>query len=118
MIRYQENVPRKDNQGRPIFRGRSVPYDEQDATAAWAEHYHWQIVLTRIVSDRSRPTDERRSAEGELRVCERKLAWWQRHRNWDAADAARRAQQIKAALRPSPASSGTTAPASGRNAVG
>lgn len=89
VIHYHENPVR----GR--FRGRSVPYDEQDACAHWAEHYRWQLVLTQVVRDQSRPTVDRRRAEVELRICERKLAHWERHRNWDAQTAARLASDIK-----------------------
>ena len=114
MILYQENQPRKGNDGRPIFRGRAVPYDEQLANDHWARHYANQLVLTSILRNASQPISVRRQAEVELRMCEKKLAHWTRHKNWDAAVAARDAL----AARQSVASLGRGASASGRSAVG
>ena len=115
MIHYQENIPRKGNDGRPLFRGRAVPYDEQDANGHWAGHKEWELVLTDLLRTATDQTI-RRQAEAELRICERKLTHWQRHRNWDAAQATRDMGAIRA--RASAQTSVAKAALSPPNAVG
>jgi hypothetical protein len=74
------------------------PYDEQDANDSWAKHYEQQIRLTKIMMDPARDRRDKRMANNELVICERKLAYWQRHKNWVPEQAARDAQEIKRSL--------------------
>lgn len=88
------------SRGRAPFRGRAVPYDDQPANDHWAKHYANELVLRQhltTATSASTKADLRR----QLVVCQRKQDHWQRHRNWDASQAARDAQAAKAASRQS-----------------
>jgi hypothetical protein len=75
--------------GKEPFRGKTTPYNEQDAVAYWARHYENYLYLD-FIKLSTEYREERRQAEHEIRICQRKMDHWQRHANWNAAEAARR----------------------------
>ena len=81
-----------DNEVR-IQRGRPKPYHEQDAVGNWLRHYSNGKYLTFFVQHETDLTDRLR-AQHELTICERKMAYWKRHMNWNAKEASRAAEPI------------------------
>lgn len=75
------------------FTGRPVPYNDQDATRHWARHYRNSRELQFYISSPLSTTSERRRANQEMVVCDRKMEHWRRHPNFDTNQAA----QLRAA---------------------
>lgn len=74
------------------FTGRPVPYHQQNAVRGWARHYA-NFLYLEFIRSRSDDREERRRAEHEIRICQRKMDHWQRHGNWDAVEAGRAREQ-------------------------
>ncbi len=94
--------PDTGSRGREPFRGRAVPYHEQDATAHWIRHYRNELTILWLLRGATRQ-ETRIDLRRQLEVCRRKQAHWQRHANWDVTQATRLAAEAKdaaAARRP------------------
>src|SRR5882672_4387299 len=73
MFRYSEG-----KQEPPAF---FTPYSKQNATQAYLRHYDNLLYLQFILyNPKSKPKD-RKQANSELLICDRKLNWWLKHRN-------------------------------------
>ena len=75
------------------FAGRPVPYDRQDAVRHWGRHLA-NLRLLEFISRESDDPAERRQAEHEIVVCQRKMGHWERHSNWDARAAAAEREKV------------------------
>ena len=87
-ILYSDTEPRTG--GRP-----PVPYETWNATKHYLEHYANYLFLNAIVAKPRDPL-EKRQAVKELGICERKLQYWARHPNWDAAAVTAECARLKA----------------------
>lgn len=87
---------------REPFTGRPIPYRDQPAVRYWASHYHNYRYLS-FLAEQSDDREERRRAECEIRICQRRMDHWQRHQNWDAATAAVARAHVDAAWDSAPA---------------
>jgi hypothetical protein len=58
------------------------PYDELDASGFYVRHYSNLLYLQFISSNPRATYSERRQADRELVICQRKLDHWKRHPNW------------------------------------
>ena len=83
-----------DDEKKKPFGVFAMPYDEMPATTFWATHFENSLYLI-FYEQNDRDILNRRQAAKELAICEKKMAYWQRHPNWDAAEAARRADELK-----------------------
>lgn len=81
-----------DDEPRGSFRGSVT---NADPIRAWASHYSNALYL-RFIAANSTDGRERGQANKEIAICERKLAYWQRHPKWNAAAAAEAVAPIKA----------------------
>ena len=70
------------------FRGKSVPYDKQDAVGYWLKHYKISLVLT-FLAQHSPDFNRRAVARAELDIAHRKMEHWYRHTNFDVTIASR-----------------------------
>ncbi len=75
------------------FTGRPIPYSQQNAVRHWSRHYANWKYLQFVKNNSLATTQERRQAEHELVICDKKMHHWQRHSNWDAESAARERQR-------------------------
>lgn len=68
---------------------------EADGTKAYVSHYD-NLLFLRFVAENERSTfAEKRQAEKEMLICERKLKWWERHPNYNQKEALRQIEQRK-----------------------
>lgn len=77
----------------PPFRGRVIPYLQQDATGHWVRHYANSMYLKFFLNHGDRW--EKQRASKELDMAERKMTHWERHPNWNRAAAMKAAEGIK-----------------------
>ena len=73
---------------------RPIPYDRIPATRKYVEHYSNYLFL-QFISTNTKDRDERLQALKELTICERKLEWFKRHRNWNQDEALRQVNKLK-----------------------
>lgn len=66
-----------------------------DGTKAYLRHYENYLMLD-FISKASKDREEVRRSRVELTMCEKKLAFWQRHPKYDDADAKRGVAKLKA----------------------
>lgn len=66
----------------PVKSGHIVPYDRQNATKSYLTHYSNYLYLNFILKN-SKDMKEQYQAGKELTICERKLAHWKRHANYN-----------------------------------
>lgn len=88
----------EDNEGSGkghVFRGRPVPYEDQDAVGHWARHFANSLMLDFLHAGE---TDgrERAGLRREMQICERKMEHWRKHRNWNSQAAAQAAEAERA----------------------
>jgi hypothetical protein len=77
------------------FTGRPVPYHRQDANTHFLTHYGNAKYLAFFLANTC-DFGERRQLAKEMEVCDRKLASWRRHINFEPAVVARETQVIDA----------------------
>lgn len=68
--------------------------DETNALAFWETHYLQCLIIRNARADTTDPVTRQRLTE-ELTIGERKLAHWERHKNWNVTEAARIAERLK-----------------------
>ncbi len=73
----------------------SVPYEKWNANKGYLKHYENYLMLD-FISKASKDGRERAQARKEMDICERKLAFWTRHPNYDQAEVTRGVQKLKA----------------------
>lgn len=73
--------------------GHATSYDDQDASKHFLNHYSNYVQLHHI-SKHSKDADERFRAEHETHIALRKMAHWQKHRNYDHEHVARKMHDI------------------------
>lgn len=81
-----------DDEPRGTFRGN---VNAADPVRAYVTHFGNAMYL-RFIAANSTDGRERGQANKEIVICERKLAYWQRHPKWNAAAAAEAVAPIKA----------------------
>lgn len=64
------------------FRGKPVPYDQQNACSHWTRHYSNSKLLRFMLTSPDSTFAEKRQAQKELEICDRKLLHWQKHPNF------------------------------------
>ena len=67
------------------FTGRPVPYLQQNANKHWLSHFSNQLMLEFMMKSPLSTFAEKRQAQKELAICERKLDHWRKHPNWNQA---------------------------------
>ena len=73
-----------------------VPYSKMNATQGYLRHYDNLLYLQFILyNPKSTPAD-RKQANRELLICDRKLNWWARHPNLNQADVAEGKKMLNA----------------------
>lgn len=65
------------------FTGSPAKVWEMDATKMYLGHYANQLYLDFIVANPRATFAEKSQAEKELKICRRKMAFWQKHPNFD-----------------------------------
>ena len=65
-----------------------------DATKQWTIHFNNSLFLT-AVQQSPKDFSERHQATKELAICERKMAFWRRHPNFEQQKAADEALKLK-----------------------
>ena len=58
-----------------------TPYSKQDATKAYLRHYDNLLYLQFILYNPKSTPKDRKQANSELLICDRKLNWWLKHCN-------------------------------------
>lgn len=81
-----------DDEPSGSFRGSVA---SADPIRAWATHFGNALYL-RFIAANSTDGRERGQANKEIAICERKLAYWQRHPKWTAAAAEAAVATVKA----------------------
>ena len=86
-IIYSKTEPR----GRKSYH---VDYYELPATKFWLTHFANSLILSAIQRN---PQDlhERIQATNELTICDRKMAYWAKHLNYNVDDATREATTLR-----------------------
>lgn len=74
--------------------GAIAPYDTWKACDRYVEHYGNLLILQAIVNAPKGP-GERRQAQKEIGLCERKLHFWEGHPNFVAAEVQTRCEQLR-----------------------
>ncbi|CAO3459656.1 hypothetical protein [Azospirillum argentinense] len=77
-----------------LFHGRP-PSPNADATKAWLRHYDNALLLRWLAQHKAATFTERRQAEKELEIAERKMRYWQRHPNYVPSEALAGAADLK-----------------------
>ena len=72
----------------------AIPYHSLPATRYWHTHFENSCYL-RFIAEKSDDPAERRQANSELIIANKKMDYWKRHPNWDTAGAARLAETTK-----------------------
>jgi hypothetical protein len=85
-IIYQDNEVRNQNY-------KAIPYHLQKANDHWLKHYANSKYLTFFAKNEPLIFDRLR-AQHELTICARKMAYWQRHPNWDIKSVNQQIEQI------------------------
>lgn len=62
-----------------------VPYSKMNATKAYLGHYDNFLYLSFILNNPLSTQAEKRQANREIAICDRKLNWWAKHPNLDKA---------------------------------
>lgn len=75
------------------YTGPNVDVWRMDGTRAYLEHYGNRMILDFFAKHGT--FAEQRDVEREIAVCERKLAFWRRHPNFDQAKALEGIERIK-----------------------
>ncbi|SCW95394.1 hypothetical protein [Ancylobacter rudongensis] len=73
--------------------GHAIDTHRMDGTKQWLKHYSNLLVLSFFAKNGTRK--ERADAEAEIIICRRKLTYWERHHNYDAAAAREGAMALK-----------------------
>lgn len=63
------------------YNGPPISYDRVNANKGWLRHYENYLYLDFLVKRGNRL--EKFQAQKELAICERKMAWMEKHRNFD-----------------------------------
>lgn len=79
---------------RIMGQGPSTPVHTWDGTKHYLRHYGNSLYL-RFVAGRTNDGQERRQAERELAIAEKKMAFWRRHPNYVHEDALRGVAKLK-----------------------
>jgi hypothetical protein len=77
-----------------IFKRKKLALEE--VSEKWVAHKIRELALFRIYCDTGRSRGERHQADVELRICERKLAYWERHPAFDLSHAMRQEKWLLA----------------------
>jgi len=71
-----------------------VDFDAADAVKYYTRHYeNWLILCSIYASSQSK--DERRQANSEIRIAQRKMDFWVRHKNFDPFRCARAMRDVR-----------------------
>jgi len=70
-----------------------VDLSKINATKCFLKHFSNKLYLSFIAANGSLP--ERFQAEKELKICERKLKYWEKHRNFVVAEAVKGMEKLK-----------------------
>lgn len=62
--------------------GPKIDVWKMDGSAAYLRHYANKLYLTFIANNPRSTLQEKFQAEKELKICERKLTFWNRHPNY------------------------------------
>ena len=83
-----------DDEKKKAYTGPIIPYHELPATTYWVTHFSNSLYL--IFYEQNDPDiRNRRQAAKELEICEKKMAYWKRHPNWNSDEAATKAIELK-----------------------
>lgn len=75
--------------------GDPVPYDRINATRGYLRHYDNYLILDAIAKA-PKNTLEKLQALKELTICERKMAWMQKHPNFNVKTVTEEVAKLKA----------------------
>ena len=75
------------------FTGRPTPYHAQNATANWLRHFSNSLELEFFGKHGSQ--QEKADVRRELPIAAKKMTYWQRHPNFNLAEATCKADAIK-----------------------
>jgi len=87
------------NEGRTEPPSFFTPYSKQDATKAYLRHYDNLLYLQFILYNPFSTPVDRKQANAELLICDRKLTWWGRHPNLSQIDVAEGKKRLNAMWR-------------------
>jgi hypothetical protein len=73
---------------------KGPPYHKQDATKRYLSHYENYLYLA-FIQENTKDRAERAQATKELTMCEKKMAHWQHHVNYDHAAALQGIMELK-----------------------
>lgn len=86
-----------DSQPRVPYNGRSVW--SMDGTRGYLRHYQNQLYLTFVANNTLATRAERAQALAELKICERKLRFWENHPTYEHEKAMRGVEELKRSWR-------------------
>lgn len=69
------------------FSGSPSAIWEMDGTRQYLQHYDNMLYLKFVANNSRASFQERAQAEKEMKICQRKLDFWQRHPNYDKSRA-------------------------------
>lgn len=84
-ICYSENTDRD---------GIKIDLDRINAVKMYLKHYYNLMYLS-FIAEKSDSFSERVQANNEIAICRRKLAYWERHKNYILEEALRGVERIK-----------------------
>lgn len=67
--------------------GAKFDFENADATKFYLEHYYNYLYLKFIANNKLATFTEKQQASKELVICERKLEYWRRHKNFKVSTA-------------------------------
>lgn len=77
------------------FTGSPSKVWEMNGTKVYLSHYSNLLYLHFIAEHQGTSFAEKRQAEKEIVLCEKKLEWWKRHPNYDQDEATRGIEKLK-----------------------
>lgn len=77
------------------FSGNPSRIWEMDGTKVYLSHYSNLLYLKFVAGHSKTSFAEKRQAEKEIAICEKKLEWWRRHPNFNQEEASRGTIKLK-----------------------
>lgn len=74
--------------------GFPVNYHDLNAVSGYLRHYD-NLLTLEFIAQKSRDAREKIQVNKEVEICRRKLAWWERHPNFELAAVTRGIEELK-----------------------
>lgn len=86
MLFYSATAPSGDSK---------IDVCKMNGTAAFLRHFDNYLFFSFVLTNPRSSRAERAQATTEIAICERELAFWRKHSNYDQAEATRKVVELK-----------------------